>query len=213
MDLHSITLAQLFSYTLMMLLLARAFAHAFEARARTKRLKPVAGQLTRIGLDLEAGHISAEKAIAEAQTIVARSPLEGLFSISGRIRVGGGIQEQVDEKITVALGRLHAAATANEAAGPRYGLALTALGIVLRFTGGSDAELSNVGIALVTTGLGMLVAVIEAWTLNGRIEPLADEVRRTATRILVHAAWPTQNPVVSNTPGHPLLMRVRDYAT
>ena len=61
------------------------------------------------------------------------------------------------------------------------------------------------------TGNWMAIAVIEAWTLNGRIEPLAESLRQAATRILVHAAWPEWS-LTANSSAVPLYPKAYDHA-
>lgn len=212
MDLLSITPAQLFSYALMLLLVARALEHAFEAWAQVRRLGRVASHLTAISDDLKAGHVPLDVALAQAIDIVKGGPLSDVFRITGRIRISGGIREQIDDALTAAFGRLHAAVVANEAAGPRCGLALTALGIVLHFSGASQEGLANVGIALVTTGLGMLVAVLEALTLNAAIIPTAERLRSAASSILIQAAWPEEHPDRPRAVDRLLLLETQAHA-
>lgn len=207
MDIFAWTLGQILSYGLMLVLLARALAHGFAARAEARRLRPVIRDLQDVEGALREG-LPSRQALARARAAVAGGPLRDLFRVSARLALSDGIRDQIDEVVTACLGRLNEAVMITELAGPRFGLALTAAGIVIHAapqaggSGPAGPELSTVGIAVVTTGLGMVVAIVASWTLNRTIIPLASDLRQVATSILVHVTWPEDPRCVLLEAGH-----------
>lgn len=189
--LNQFSLAEIISYGIMALLLARAIAHRFEARALKARLRPLRAELREIVYDLRAGAATAH-GLAGARQAAMGLALADAFR--GALRSGDSIaiKERVDDAIGAQFGVLYDACEQNELTGPRWGLLFTSFGIVLalmsagRTTGSPPSfELSGVALAMINTGLGLAVAIIERATLAQHVVPLANDLRELATRILV----------------------------
>ena len=94
MDIYALTIAQILSYGLMFVLLARAMAHGFEAHAEARRLRPVIRSLEEVGSALRDGLVPG-RALAQAQAAVEGTSLCELFRMSARLTAGGGIHDQI----------------------------------------------------------------------------------------------------------------------
>jgi hypothetical protein len=190
--LSTLSPVQIGAWAVMLYLVVKAGAHWLEARGFVKRLRPVERRLNQVAL-FAAEHGAPRRALHEARLAVDETPLATMFEQTIRLQHAAGIRDQVEEAVQATLGPLHAAATHNELAGPRFGLAMTALGILVRFAGVSGAgvpvdELSGVGLALVSTALGITAAIIEARVIAHYLIPLEDRLAALGMRILLRTA-------------------------
>lgn len=189
--LASLTLAQALSYAIVLWLFAVAIGHLFEAIAWTRRMRLSADDLEALVNDMPHG-LAAGRAREKAEAIVRGSLLDGLFRMSKRLLLPGGVADQVEEILGRAVGELVEAVQVNESAGPRFGLVLTAFAIFTRFAGGgTEVRFESVGVAVITTGAGMSIAILEAFTDQRVLSPMIRRLNEAANQILVAAAFPT----------------------
>lgn len=194
--LNQFSLAEIVSYGVMAILIARAIVHRTEARSLASRLRAAKTELWEIASYLRDGGPRA-RGLAMARQAVGEFALADVFQFAGRTEDFWMIKTQVDEAVSAQFESLYDGCEQNELAGPRWGLLFTSLGIVLalmsasRETGSpANFELSSVALAMVNTGLGLGVAIIERSTLSRHVISLANELREVSTRILIEAARP-----------------------
>ncbi len=191
---YSFSLVQLCAWVVMAVLGLKAVAHLLEARSLARRMRPIERSFAHASQFMAAGG-PPHRALAEARRAVDDTPLVTMFEPTLRLRDAVGMRDQVDEAVQELLGPLYAAAAHNELAGPRFGLAMTALGVLVRFSGAgaggpASSELAGVGLALVSTALGITAAIIEAHAINHYLAPLEKRLGVLGMGMLLRAAAP-----------------------
>jgi hypothetical protein len=180
----------------MLSLLSIAIGQLLEAADKVRRLGPCTKELEKFAHSVRAGADPIDVR-DKAKSIVRKIGLDGILRSSPRLLVGGGISEQVEEFLRREFGPLVETILATEAAGPRFGLCLTAATIFFHFVTNAQATpndtggFENVGIAVGTTGLGMFVAIVCSFAVQRVLLPMEDRLRGAVTEILVSATWPS----------------------
>jgi len=192
--LNQFSLAEIVSYGVMAILIARAIVHRAEARSLASRLRAAKTELREIA-DYLRNNGPRARGLAMARQAVEELALADVFQFAGWTGDFWIIKTQVDEAVCAEFESLYDACEQNELAGPRWGLLFTSLGIVLalmsvsRGTGSpANFDLNSVALAMVNTGLGLGVAIIERSTLARHVISLANELREISTKILIEAA-------------------------
>jgi hypothetical protein len=192
------SIVEVVSYGVMTILIASALAHRNQARSLAKRLRVVVASLHHIVSRLREGEAAAD-GVSLAREAVDGLVLADVFHMAGRYQDFWVIKERVDQAIGAQFDPLFEACEQNELAGPRWGLMFTALGIVLTLaaagreaSGQGALDLSNVALAMVNTGLGLGVAIMERSTLAQYLTSLADELRAVLTMIVIEAGRPVE---------------------
>lgn len=191
---YNLSPVQLGAWAVMAVLVVKAIAHWLEARSLARRLRPIERRFEQLSRYM-AGGGSPERVMSEARRVAEDTPLATMFEPTIRLRDAAGIRDQVEEAVQTLLGPLYAAAAHNELAGPRFGLAMTALGVLVRFSGASiggsaTSELAGVGLALVSTAMGITAAIIEAHAISHYLAPLESRLSVLGMGILLRASAP-----------------------
>jgi biopolymer transport protein ExbB/TolQ len=186
--LMQLNLIEIASYGFMLYLLAKAVAHWSEGFSMRRRARATAMRLTDIEIEIfQRGPTPAS--FSKLRELAPGTNLGSVLESDVTPENLPALMEIADEAIRADIEKLDDACQQNEISGPRWGLLFTVLGAAFALSGignntSAESQIGNIAFALKNTGLGLLVAIIEASTIARQVFPAADTFRDVSRRAL-----------------------------
>ena len=200
---------EIISYGVMVVLVIKAIAHRSHAYAVAKSYAPIVRELREIGASMGRAHTPL-CALDRAHGALLGTALDGIVKNCRADTPPKLIDLWVADGVRAEIGPLYRACERNHSNGPSWGLVFTVVGASLALHSAGATEggaafhtemIGGVSLALLSTGIGMVVAIVEQNTMSKLLTPLAQDLRASCTQIMVLAARP-----------HPLVASLREVS-